>query len=259
MKKILHILTLLAVGFVLTTFATASETIVVPGAGPSTKIVEKFCKELSAQPAADGYTFEVPPKSIKHAGGIRASGLYLFGRTGRPLNEEEKAMNKDEIILARVPIAFVVGSDVGVSKLTIDQLEDIYSKKTTNWKQLGGIDKKIVLVGREPTEALYSVLKADYPFFVDVEFDKVVGKDHRVVSFLESPAGECALGFGAKPNLENLHIITVDDFASGVSLGLVYDLKNKEEKLVEAAKKYANSNVWAKSLREDGLLLPKGK
>lgn len=257
MKKFLQIVTIFIVGFVFAAMAAASETIVIAGAGPSTKIVEKFCNEYSSQPAAKEYTFEVPPKSVKHAGGIRASDVNLFGRTGRPLNEEEKALNKDEIILARVPIAFVTGSDVGLAKLTIVQLRDIYSKKTTNWKQLGGLDKQIVLVGREPTEALYSVLKADYPFFAEVEFDKVVGKDHAMVAYLQTPAGESALGFGAKPNLENLHIIAVDDFTSGTSLGLVYDLKNKDDKLVKTCTEFAKSDLWAKSLREDGLLPPK--
>ena len=257
MKKFLHILTLLTIGFVFTAMATASETIVIAGAGPSTKIVKKFCEELSSQGVVEGYNFEVPPKSVKHAGGIRATNVNLFGRTGRPLNEKEIAMNKAEIILARVPIAFVTGFDVGVTKITIEQLEDIYSKKTTNWKQLGGVDKKIVLVGREPTEALFSVLKVDYPFFADITFDKIVTKDHLMVAFLETPAGENAMGFGAKPNLEDLHVVIIDGFESGVSLGLVYDLKNKDEKLVNTCSEFAKSDLWVKSLKQDGLLPPK--
>ena len=257
MKKIIHIVTLLTVGFVFAIMAVASETIIIAGAGPSTKVVEKFCNELSSQPGAEGYTFQVPPKSVKHAGGIRASDVNIFGRTGRPLNEKEKALNKDEIFLARIPIAFVAGSDVGVTKLTIGQLEDIYSKKTTNWKQLGGIDKQIFLIGREPTEALYSVLKKDYSFFTGIEFDMIVKKDHLMVGFLgATAAGKRALGFGAKPNLVDLHIIDVDNFSSGVSLGLVYDLKNKDAKLVEAAKQFAKSDAWAKSLKQDDLLPP---
>ena len=74
MKKIIQIVTLLTVGFIFTTMAAASEMIVIAGAGPSTKIVEKFCQELSTQPVAAGYTFEVPPKSVKHAG---ASGPLM--------------------------------------------------------------------------------------------------------------------------------------------------------------------------------------
>ena len=257
MKKIIHIVTLLTVGFVFVIMAAASETIIIAGAGPSTKVVEKFCNELSSQPGAEGYTFQVPPKSVKHAGGIRASDVNIFGRTGRPLNEKEKALNKDEIFLARIPIAFVAGSDIGVTKLTIGQLEDIYSKKITNWKQLGGIDKQIFLIGREPTEALYSVLKVDYPIFAGIEFDKVATKDHLMVAFLNTSTGKGALGFGAKPNLEGLHIITVDEFESGVSLGLVYDLNNKDDQLVEAAKEFTKSETWVMSLKQEGFLPPK--
>ena len=258
MKKNLFITILLMVGFVFAAMPAASETIVIAGAGPSTKIVENFFRELSSQGAAEGHTFVVPPKSVKHAGGIAATKINLFGRTGRPLNEKEKAMNKGEIFLARVPIAFVVGSDVGVTKITIEQLEDVCSKKITNWKELGGVDKKIFLIGREPTEALYSVLKKDYPFFAGIEFDMIVKKDHLMVGFLgTTSAGKRALGFGAKPNLVDLHIIEVDNFSSGVSLGLVYDLKNKDAKLVEAARKFAKSDAWAKSLKQDDLLPPK--
>ncbi len=70
--------------------AGAVEQQVVAGAGPSTKIVKMFFDEFSKIESGEGYEFVVPPKSIKHAGGIRASGKYVFGRTGRPLNEKEK-------------------------------------------------------------------------------------------------------------------------------------------------------------------------
>ena len=79
--------------------AMAFEFQVVGGAGPSTKVVKKFCAEFSEQPAGKNYRFRVPMKSIKHAGGIKSSDENIFGRTGRPLNEKEKAMNKAEIFL----------------------------------------------------------------------------------------------------------------------------------------------------------------
>jgi ABC-type phosphate transport system substrate-binding protein len=257
MKKNLYIVILLLVSAVLVAIPAASETIIIAGAGPSTKIVEKFFSELSSQGLAEGYTFEVPPKSVKHAGGIKATETNLFGRTGRPLNEKEKAMNKGEIFLARVPISFVVGSNVGVTGLTIEQLEDLYTMKITNWKELGGADKIIFLIGREPTEALYSVLKKGYPFFKGIEFDHIVKKDHLMVEFMgRTSAGKRALGFGAKPNLEGLNIVEVKNFSSGVSLGLVYDLMNEDAKLVETAKKFAKSDAWIKSLEQNDLLPP---
>ena len=36
-----------------------------------------------------------------------------------------------------------------VKSLTIEQLKDIYSGKTTNWKEVGGADARIVVVGRD--------------------------------------------------------------------------------------------------------------
>ena len=42
------------------------------------------------------HKFEVEQRSIKHAGGIKASGKYLFGRTGRPLNTSEKQQGKHD-------------------------------------------------------------------------------------------------------------------------------------------------------------------
>ena len=54
MKKNLYFATLLTVVFVFATMAVASETIIIEGAGPSTKIVEKFCKEFGTLPVAEG-------------------------------------------------------------------------------------------------------------------------------------------------------------------------------------------------------------
>ena len=132
--------------------AAVKET--VAGAGPSTKIVQAFMIELAKKPACEGISFEVPPKSAKHAGGIKCSNYNLFGRTGRPLNAKEKALNKGGIFLAKVPIAFVTGPATGISQLTLEQLEKIYTRKITNWKDVGGNDAPIFLAGREQTEAL---------------------------------------------------------------------------------------------------------
>ena len=93
--------------------------LVVFGAGPSTVIVTEFFDRFEDLPVAEGFTFTVPPESVKHAGGIRASGEYVFGRTGRPLNEAEKAEGKTDIFLGRVPTGFVVGADVQITNLTL--------------------------------------------------------------------------------------------------------------------------------------------
>ncbi|EYE89120.1 phosphate ABC transporter substrate-binding protein [Fervidicella metallireducens AeB] len=50
--------------------------------------------------------------------------------------------------IAVIPFLFIANNDVKVSSLTNDQLKGIFSGKITNWKEVGGEDKKIVVVMR---------------------------------------------------------------------------------------------------------------
>jgi hypothetical protein len=198
----------------------------------------------------------VPPNSTKHAGGIKNSDTFLFGRTGRPLKDSEKATGKDEIILARIPIAFAASAGTGVDKITLAQLEGIYTAGITNWNEIGGPEEAITLLGREPTEALFSVMKKDYPFFKEAAFDKILKNDTQMLNLLKGKLATHALGFGALPNLKGQHIITVEGFSSGVSLGLVFDVKNKNHPLIKAAEEFAASTAWADILTSRTEALP---
>lgn len=259
MKKTYILLCAIALFSCTAVVALAVEKQMVYGAGPSTKLVQLFFSEFEKQPASEGYTFEVPPKSVKHAGGIKSCEKYIFGRTGRPLNEKEKNMNKEEIFLGQVPIAIAVGSGVTIDSLDMEQLKQIITGKYTNWKQVGGPDEEIVNVGREGKEALYTILKARYPFFIKSEFNKIFNKDHEIVAFLANPHGKYAISFGAEPNfkdVEGLKIVPVEGFSAGQELGLVYDHKNENNALVQAVKEYAQSEEWAKIAVANGYMAP---
>jgi len=54
-----------------------------------------------------------------------------------------------EHIIARDAIAVVVHRDNPVDELTLQQISDIYSGKITNWQELGGENRPIVLLSRE--------------------------------------------------------------------------------------------------------------
>lgn len=231
----------------------AKETVVIAGAGPSTAIVSLFFKHFAEQPAAKDYKFIVPHESVKHAGGIKHSFKNIFGRTGRPLNDKEKSFQREEIFLGKMPISFASGSEVTVSQISMRELERIFRKEITNWETIGGPDKEIVTVGREPTEALFSELKQYYTFFRKIKFDKVFHKDHEVVDFLKSPQGLYAISFGAKGNLKSLNEIhIIEELNTGVRLGLVYDKKHNQHPLVLAVKKYVKSDEWKSLVRLSG-------
>jgi phosphate transport system substrate-binding protein len=50
--------------------------------------------------------------------------------------------------VAVIPFAAVANKNVGVSSLTTAQLQDIFSGKVTNWKDVGGSDADIIVVNR---------------------------------------------------------------------------------------------------------------
>ena len=83
--------------------------------------------------------------------GIQAvsEGRCDIGLSSRALKEEEKASGLQETVLAYDGIAVIVSPDNAVSDLTLEQIADIYTGKITNWKDVGGNDAQIVLIGRE--------------------------------------------------------------------------------------------------------------
>ncbi len=231
----------------------ADQEQLVQGAGPSTKAVDLFFKHFSKQPEAQGYIFKVAPRSIKHAGGIKASSKYLFGRSGRPLTEGEKKLGKYECFLAMQPIRMVTGDRVGIKTITLKTLEQILSRKIVNWQDVKGANARIFLVGREPTEAAFEILKAQYPIFRLATFDKIFKRDHQVVNFIKSKKGKYAIAFGIGKNFKKKYLLDVVGFEAGIKLGLIIDVKNRHNPVVAGAEKYAKSKGWKEILLKAGI------
>lgn len=78
-----------------------------------------------------------------------SEGRCDIGLSSRALKDEEKASGLTETTLALDGIAIIVNPQNGVSGLTVQQISDIYTGKITNWKDVGGADAEILLIGRE--------------------------------------------------------------------------------------------------------------
>ncbi|MCX5633915.1 MAG: phosphate ABC transporter substrate-binding protein [Phycisphaerae bacterium] len=72
---------------------------------------------------------------------------------------KKKGINPYEIKVALDGLAVVVHPKNPVSKLTLDQLADIFTGKITNWKQLGGSDSQIVILSREVNSGTHVYFK----------------------------------------------------------------------------------------------------
>lgn len=80
-------------------------------------------------------------------------------KTKEMANARAKGINPVEHIIAWDCIVIVVHPEVPVENLTLEQLRDIYTGKTQNWKELGGPSKNIVVVSRDVASGTYEVFK----------------------------------------------------------------------------------------------------
>ncbi|MCI7504648.1 MAG: phosphate ABC transporter substrate-binding protein [Coriobacteriaceae bacterium] len=96
-----------------------------------------------------GVTFTYNPTGS--GSGITAvtEGRCDIGLSSRDLKDEELAQGLTETVLAKDGIAIVVNPENKVEDLTVEQIADIFTGKITNWKEVGGDDAEIVLIGRE--------------------------------------------------------------------------------------------------------------
>jgi PBP superfamily domain len=216
------------------------------GAAASTEITKLFFEHFRNNFACAEYDFKVMATPIRHKSGVLTTNRFIFGRIGNPLDNKERQMGKDEILLGNVKLLIAIGLETEVSDISLKQLEQIFTQRVTNWKEVGGADAPIVLIGKEKNDPIFTSLRNKYPFFNNVKFDKVIKYDDETSKFLNTPKGGHAIAFGAQPNFKLYNHLPVDGFFAAIAVGLAYDKKNEHLPVVKAAKLFAKSPEWKK-------------
>ncbi|MFN2286367.1 MAG: phosphate ABC transporter substrate-binding protein [Anaerolineae bacterium] len=111
---------------------------------------------------AERYQTLEPDVSIAVTGGGSGTGIAALingtvdlANASRQIKTEEleeaesNGIDPVEFVIARDAIAVIVHLDNPVDELTLQQISDIYSGKITNWQEVGGEDRPIVLLSRE--------------------------------------------------------------------------------------------------------------
>lgn len=153
MKKVCSILMTLILCLGLTACGGGNETSDVSGKvslNGSTSM-EKFVNALKEGIVEEYPDLQLEPQFTGSGSGLEAlaSGTTDIGDSSRALTDEEKANGLVENIVAIDGIALVTEKSNKVNDLTVDQLKQIYTGQITNWKDLGGDDQAIVVIGRE--------------------------------------------------------------------------------------------------------------
>ena len=156
MKKIITILC--AVVMALSLFAgcgqkandngtTTGGTVSTDGSTSMEKVIGALGE--SFMEANSGTTFTYNPTGS--GSGIQAvsEGRCDIGLSSRALKDDEKASGLKETIVALDGIAIIVNPQNPVKDLSLEQIAKIYTGEITNWKDVGGEDAEVVLIGRE--------------------------------------------------------------------------------------------------------------
>lgn len=113
--------------------------------------MEKLCEAMSESFMAENPDITVTVEYTGSGAGLEslASGSVDIGNSSRSLKDEEKEAGAVENIVALDGIAVITDKENTVKDLTSEQLAAIYQGQIKNWKELGGNDEAIVVIGRE--------------------------------------------------------------------------------------------------------------
>jgi phosphate transport system substrate-binding protein len=125
-----------------------------------------------SQKEAEAYMKQHPDASITVVGGGSGVGISALmenatdiAMSSRPLKMDEKLKLEEskleviESVIGFDALAVVVNPQNEVSKLTHEQISDIFTGKIKNWKEVGGKDMKVICYSRESSSGTYEFFK----------------------------------------------------------------------------------------------------
>ncbi|MCM1512083.1 MAG: phosphate ABC transporter substrate-binding protein [Oxalobacter formigenes] len=124
-----------------------SGTVSTDGSTSMEKVIGALGEAFEAQ--NKGVTFTYNPTGS--GSGIQAvqEGRCDIGLSSRALKDEETASGLTATILAYDGIAVIVNPDNPVANMDVKTIAMLYTGEITNWRDIGGSNAEVVLIGRE--------------------------------------------------------------------------------------------------------------
>ncbi len=161
MKRSVKVMSALTVFFFVLTGWAIAENIVIKG---STTVLP------IAQKVSEAYMKQHPDIKISISGGGSGNGIKAIIDGTTDIADSSRFIKGKEVKLAlekgSYPVPFRVAYDCIVpvvhtsntlKDITLAQLKDIYKGKIKKWSELGGLNKKIVVISRDTSSGTYEV------------------------------------------------------------------------------------------------------
>ncbi|HEY5714818.1 MAG TPA: phosphate ABC transporter substrate-binding protein [Psychromonas sp.] len=205
MKKVIGLL--VAIALLPVAVASAKTTVTIAGSTSVANVMEVLGETYQKKTGT-----EVEVQGIGSSAGIVAAqnGTTMLGMSSRELENSELTDDVQTTVIAHDGIAVVINKSNPVENLTVEEIKKIYRNEITNWKEVGGEDKPIVVVSRDASSGTRE------------EFEKILGLK-RIVNNIEVsdifPRAQVANGNGMVKTLVANNIYSL----AYISLGSVDD------------------------------------
>ena len=175
---------------------------------------------------ASEYMMQHPGVSIYADGGGTATGAKALAKgevqicaASRPLQPEETQQIAQNfyvigfsILVAKDALSVYLHPANSVNNLTQEQLKGIFSGKITNWKQVGGADKDILVIKRNPNSGSFLYFKDHVLGGTDYTEDGITAST--TANVLDHVARhENAIGYGGMAFTNNIKHCWINNIA----------------------------------------------
>ena len=232
--------------------------------------MEKVCEALAETFMEENQDVTVTVEYTGSSAGIESvtNNMCDIGNASRNLKDSDKEKGVVENIIAIDGIAVVVNPSTEVSNVTKDELIKIYTGEIKNWKELGGKDENIVVLGREAgsgtRSAFEELLGIEDMCVYAGEIDSTGGVKAKVAS-TEGTIGYVSLDVVDETikalSLDGVEATEANIKAGSYLLSRPFVMATKGEisaqnELVKAWFDYINSEKGQEVIKSVGLILP---
>ncbi|MFV0393200.1 MAG: phosphate ABC transporter substrate-binding protein [Coprobacillaceae bacterium] len=197
-----------------------------------------------------------------------AAGTTDIGNSSRALKDEEKEDGLVENIVAIDGIAVATNPENKVDELTSEELKQIYTGEITNWKELGGDDQSIVVIGREAGSGTRGAFEEVLEIVDACKYAQELNETGAVIAKVSSTPG--AIGYVSLDILNDTvkafkvdgvspTEATVKDGSYALQRPFVMATKgevSKQSKEIQAVFDYLKSDAGKKLIEDIGLVYP---
>lgn len=243
---------------------TPEVTLTVSGSSGVSSLLNAVQADFAA--AAPGYTLTIL-SGTGTGGGVQGvvDGILDVAAMARSPKAEETEKGLRYLSFGSTGVAIMTHPGVTITDLSLEQLEDIYMGRITNWSELGGQDMEIILYVRDESES--ATIRLRELVFGDTPFPEttagVLSSSGDMLASIEGTPG--SIGFGnwiaTAASSKKVKTLTLDGIAPSsdtypitTPLGVGY--VESRQTMVQPLLDWLVSETGQATLRKHGVINP---